>query len=132
MLGLVALAASTRYEVTLTILVLYFGLLDGVIKLKTGNQLVSSLRDLMIAAICIGVLVRMVVRREKVGLPPLSGWVIAFVVLVADRGGEPTHTGGDEGDRRLPPAPRVDPVLLRRLLLMRSKSRFRTSSCCWG
>ena len=55
MLGLVALAASTRYEVTLTILVLYFGLFDGVIKLETASQLVSSLRDLMIAAICMGV-----------------------------------------------------------------------------
>ena len=82
MLGLVALVASTRYEVTLTLLVLYFGLVDGVVKLETSSQMVSSLRDLMIAAICLGVLGRMVVRREKLKLPPLSGWVIAFVVLV--------------------------------------------------
>ncbi len=92
-LGLVALAASTRYEVTLTILVLYFGLVDGVIKLQTANQLVSSLRDLMIGAICIGVLVRLVASREKVRLPPLSGWVIAFVVLTLIEAANP-HTLG--------------------------------------
>lgn len=93
MLGLIALAASTRYEVTLTILALYFGLVDGVVKLQTANQLVSSLRDLMIAAICIGVLTRLVVRREQVRLPPLSGWVIAFVVLVLVEAANP-HTLG--------------------------------------
>jgi hypothetical protein len=93
MLALVAFAASTRYEVTLTILVLYFGLLDGVIKLETANQLVSSLRDLMIIALCAGVLVRVVIRREKIELPPLSGWVIAFVVLVLVEAANP-HTFG--------------------------------------
>ena len=59
------------------------GLVDGVVKLETANQLVSSLRDVMIAAICVGAVVRLIVRREKVRLPPLSGWVIAFVVLVS-------------------------------------------------
>ena len=81
-LGLFALAASARYEVTLTILALYLGLVDGVVKLETANQLASSLRDVMIVAICLGAVVRMIVRREKVRLPPLSGWVIAFAVLV--------------------------------------------------
>ncbi len=93
MLGLVAFAISTRYEVSLMVLVLYFGLLDGVIKLQTANQLVSSLRDLMIAAICIGVLARLVVRRERVRLPPLSGWVLAFVALVLIEAANP-HTLG--------------------------------------
>jgi hypothetical protein len=92
MLGLVILAASTRYEVTLTILVLYFGLIDGVVKLETANQLVSSLRDLMIAAICMGVLARVIARRGQVRLPPLSGWVLAFVALTLIEAANPqTH-----------------------------------------
>jgi O-antigen ligase/polysaccharide polymerase Wzy-like membrane protein len=82
LLGLVALAASARYEVTLTLLVIYFGLFDGVIKLETANQFVSSLRDLMIAAICAGALVRIIVRRDEVEIPPLTGWVVAFVLIV--------------------------------------------------
>jgi hypothetical protein len=93
MLGLVILAASVRYEVTLTVLVLYLGLLDGVIKLETANQLVSSLRDLMIAAICIGAIVRMIVRRDEVRLPPLTGWVLAFVLLVLVQAVNPNTVG---------------------------------------
>ena len=93
MLGLVCLAASTRYEVTLAILVLYFGLLDGVVKLETANQLASSLRDLMIAAICMGVLARLVVKREKISLPPLSGWVVAFVLLTLVEAANPNTQG---------------------------------------
>ncbi len=93
MLGLVVLAASVRYEVTLTILVLYLGLLDGVVKLETANQMVSSLRDLMIAAVCIGAIVRMIVRRDEVRLPPLAGWVIAFVLLVLVQAVNPNTAG---------------------------------------
>ena len=37
-LGLFTLAASTRYEVTLALLMLYFGLLDGPIKLESASQ----------------------------------------------------------------------------------------------
>ena len=47
----------------------------------------------MIAAFCVGVLARIVVRREKIELPPLSGWVIAFVVLVLVEAANP-HTFG--------------------------------------
>lgn len=93
MLGLVYFAASTRYEVTLAILALYFGLLDGVIKLETANQLASSLRDLMIAAICMGVLARLVVKRERISLPPLSGWVVAFVLLTLVEAANPNTQG---------------------------------------
>ena len=92
-LGLFALAASTRYEITLAILMLYLGLADGVIKLESANQLVSSLRDIMIAAISLGAIARMIVRREKVRLPPLSGWVIAFVTLTLVEAANPNTHG---------------------------------------
>jgi hypothetical protein len=125
MLGLVALAASTRYEVTLTILVVYLGLLDGVIKLKTNNQLVSSLRDLMIAAICLGVLVRLVVRREQVRLPPLSGWVIAFVVLVLIEALNPHTIGPMKIIGGFRQHLEWIPFFFAGYYLMRSKDRFR-------
>jgi hypothetical protein len=125
MLGLVALAASTRYEVTLTILVLYFGLVDGVVKLQTANQLVSSLRDLMIAAVCVGVLARLVVRREKVRLPPLSGWVIAFVVLTLIEAANPNTLGILKVVGGFRQHLEWIPFFFVGYFLMRSKSRFR-------
>jgi O-Antigen ligase len=125
MLGLVALAASTRYEITLTILVLYFGLVDGVVKLQTANQLVSSLRDLMIAAICVGVLARIVVQRERVRLPPLSGWVIAFVVLTLVEAANPNTLGPLKVIGGFRQHLEWIPFFFIGYYLMRSKDRFR-------
>lgn len=124
-LGLVALAASTRYEVTLTFLILYFGLVDGVIKLETANQMVSSLRDLMIAAICAGAIVRMIVRRDQIRLPPLSGWVVAFVLLVAIEAFNPNTHGVLKVIGGFRQQFEWVPFFFLGYLLMRSKDRFR-------
>ena len=40
--GVVALMLSTRYTVTLTLLTLYLGLLDGPVKLLTGSKYASG------------------------------------------------------------------------------------------
>jgi hypothetical protein len=125
LLGLVVFAASTRYAVTLTILVLYFGLLDGVIKLMTASQAASSLRDLMIAAICVGVLARIVARREKVDLPPLTGWVIAFVVLVLVESANPNTLGPMKVIGGFRQHLEWIPFFFVGYYLMRSKARFR-------
>jgi hypothetical protein len=78
-----ALAACSRLEVTVTILALYLGLLDGPVKLMSASQAASSVRDILIAAVSLGAIARLFARRERVRLPPLSGWVLAFVALVA-------------------------------------------------
>jgi hypothetical protein len=124
-LGLFALAASARYEVTLAILALYLGLIDGVVKLETANQLVSSLRDIMIAAICLGAVVRLVVRREKVRLPPLSGWVIGFVVLTLVEAANPNTHGFLKIVGGFRQQLEWVPFFFFGYLLMRSKERFR-------
>jgi len=125
MLGLVALAASARYEVTLTFLVLYFGLVDGVIKLETANQMVSSLRDLMIAAICAGAIVRMIARRDEIRLPPLSGWVAGFVLIVAVEAFNPNTHGMLKVIGGFRQQLEWVPFFFLGYLLMRSKDRFR-------
>ena len=124
-LGLFALAASARYEVTLAILAIYLGTIDGVIKLETANQLVSSLRDVMIAAICVGAIVRMIVRREKVRLPPLSGWVIAFVMLVLVEAANPNTLGIAKVVGGFRQQLEWVPFFFFGYMLMRSKERFR-------
>ncbi|HVW45564.1 MAG TPA: hypothetical protein VHA76_00815 [Solirubrobacterales bacterium] len=73
---------SERYEWTLVVLMLYLGLADGVLKLVTDSQPVTLVRDLLFYAIVVGAMVRMIVRRRPLVLPPLSGWVIAWVIVV--------------------------------------------------
>ncbi len=88
-----ALAAISRLEVTVPILALYLGLLDGPVKLMTASKAASSVRDILIAAVCVGALARLASRRERVRLPPLSGWVLAFVGLVLVEAFNPRTSG---------------------------------------
>ncbi len=82
-LAVFALAAVSRLEVTVTVLAVYLGVLDGPVKLLSASQAASSVRDILIAAVSLGALVRLLRRGERLRLPPLSGWVLAFVALVA-------------------------------------------------
>jgi hypothetical protein len=91
--GLMTLAVSSRYEITLALLALYLGLLDGFIKLSSNSQAASGIRDVLIAAISLGAIVRIASTRGRIRLPPLSGWVIAFATLVLTEAFNP-HTGG--------------------------------------
>lgn len=124
-LGLFALSASLRYEITLLLLALYLGLVDGVIKLETANQVVSSLRDLMIAAICLGALTRMASKRERLRMPPLSGWVIAFALLVIVEIANPNTHGILKVIGGLRQQLEWIPFFFFGYLIMRSKKRFR-------
>jgi hypothetical protein len=73
---------SERYELTLSVLLLYLLLLDGFLKLKTGSQFTTLGRDILFYAIVGGALARFLQRRKAVELPPLSGWVLAFTLIV--------------------------------------------------
>lgn len=83
-LAVVALMASSRYEITMMVVALYLLLLDGPVKLglPTG-QIGHAAPDILILAVCIGAVLRLVARDEPVKLPPLSGWVLAFAATVA-------------------------------------------------
>jgi hypothetical protein len=92
-LGVVALATISRLSVTVTILALYLGMLDGPIKLLAASQAASAGRDVLIAAVSVGAILRLIAKRERVKFPPLTGWVAAFVVLVLIEAVNP-HTNG--------------------------------------
>jgi hypothetical protein len=81
-IAVVALLVSSRYEITLALVVLYLGLLDGPVKLEAASQAASGFRDILIIAVAVGMLMRVVVRKERMSLPPLSGWVLTFVAVV--------------------------------------------------
>lgn len=124
-LGLVALVVSTRYEVTLALLMLYFGLLDGPIKLESASQGASAIRDVLIGAICLGAVVRIIVKRERIRLPPLSGWVLAFVVLVLVEAANPETKGITKIVGGFRQQLEWMPFFFFGYLVMRSKVRFR-------
>jgi hypothetical protein len=74
--------ASERRELTLAVFMLYLGLLDGYLKLKTNSQTTTLGRDLLLYTLAVGALLRAFVRREPIRLPPLSGWVLTWVAVV--------------------------------------------------
>lgn len=81
--AIVLLMVSSRFEITVLIVALYLGMLDGPVKLLFSlGELAPAVRDILLLAICIGAVLRLIVNRERVSLPPLSGWVLAFTGLV--------------------------------------------------
>ncbi|HST33887.1 MAG TPA: hypothetical protein VLJ80_10275 [Solirubrobacteraceae bacterium] len=77
-----ALMLSPRYELTLALLVIYLGVLDGPIKQEAASKAASGIRNILIIAIALGMLMRVVARKERLRLPPLAGWVLSFVAVV--------------------------------------------------
>jgi hypothetical protein len=92
-LGVVALVVCSRLEVTVTLLALYVGLVDGPVKLLVFNQATSAIRDVLIGAVALGALMRLRAGGRPVRLPPLSGWVFAFVALVFVQAFNPNTQG---------------------------------------
>ncbi len=78
----VALAAWSfshrRVDRSLAALGLYLGLLDGYLKLRTGSSLIPLGRDVLVAAIAAGALIRTSRSGKPLKLPPLGGLVVAF------------------------------------------------------
>jgi hypothetical protein len=84
---------SERMERPLIVFLLYLGLLDGFLKLRTNSSSITLGRDAMLYALAIGFLARATLRRQPLRLPPLSGWVLAFVVVVLMQVANPANTG---------------------------------------
>ena len=84
---------TERMELPLVVLLLYLGLLDGYLKLKTNSSLITIGRDALLYAILLGFLVRAMLRRQPLRLPPLSGWVLAFTAVVLVQAANPASQG---------------------------------------
>lgn len=78
----VYLFLSERYARNLVILLLYLGLLDGLLRLSTGQSELTLVRDVLLWSMVAGAVVRLLVRRQAVTLPPLGIVVVAFVAVV--------------------------------------------------
>jgi hypothetical protein len=125
-LGVAVLVTERRLEVTVTVLALYLGLLDGPVKLGTGgHELASVFRDVLIFAISLGAVLRIVVKRERVKLPPLSGWVLLFVALVLAEALNPSTHGFLKALGGFRQQLEYVPFFFFGYVLMRSKERMR-------
>ena len=126
LVGTVALMVCRRLEVSVMLLVLYLGLLDGPVKLLFGgHELTAGVRNVLTLAICLGVLMRMVVRRQPLRMPPMSAWVVAFVGVVVIEVFNPRTEGVLKVVGGFRQQLQFVPFFFFGYYLMRSKRRFR-------
>src|SRR3954465_1898258 len=62
---------SARYEWSLAVLLLYLALVGGFVRLATGIPELTLLRDGLLWAIVLGTVLRPLVRRQALTMPPL-------------------------------------------------------------
>jgi hypothetical protein len=72
------LATTSRTMWALGCVLVYMGLVDGFVKLKTGQELSSLGRDVLLYAVVAGIAFR---SRGPLRLPALSAWVLAWTVI---------------------------------------------------
>jgi hypothetical protein len=125
-LCIVALVGSSNYALTVSLIALYLGLLEGPVKLGSGGHASASvIRDVLIFAVCLGAVLRLAVKRDPIRLPPLSAWAIGYAVLVLIEAFNPsTHgilkiLGGYRQQMEF------IPFFFFGYVIMRSKQRFR-------
>src|ERR1700734_2929626 len=61
--------------------------------MERASTAASGARDVLIIAVGVGMIMRLVVKKERVRLPPLAGWVVGFVAVVLVEALNP-HTHG--------------------------------------
>ena len=116
---------SERYEWSLVVLMFYLGLADGYLKLSTGSSNITLVRDLLFYSIVIGALVRIAIRQKPIKWPPLTGWLVAWALvvmiqLVNPADGTLTHSIG-----ALRPHLEWVPLFFLAYFVMTSKARLR-------
>lgn len=132
-LVVVALVANTRLEWSVGFVVVFLGCLNGPVKLISSGGIVSSaLQDVLVLAVCIGVLARVIAARRPVSLPPLFGWVFAFIMIVLIEAFNPKTSGALKIIAGYRQQLEWVPFFFFGYLVMRSKERFRKAFLLLG
>lgn len=76
------LLATKRVGTALIVVAAYIALLDGFLRLKTGQTELTVVRDVVFYLVVVGAVVRLAISRGLPDVPPWTGWVLAFVSLV--------------------------------------------------
>jgi hypothetical protein len=117
--------STNRPELALAILLVYLALVDGFLKLKIGTEAPTLGRDLLLYALAVGMLLRAVVRRESLDLPPLTFWIGAFVVVVLVQLLNPANQSFAHSVASLRQHIEFVPLFFVAYAVMRSKDRLR-------
>lgn len=117
--------ATERYELSLAVLMLYIGLADGYIKLSTDSSQATLVRDMLLYAIVAGALIRMAIRHERLKLPPLAGWVIAWALVVIVQVANPSNGSLTHSIAAIRPHAEWIPLFFLGYIVMRSEKRVR-------
>lgn len=87
------LIGNPRIEISLVILALYVGLLDGYVKLSTGSSIAPVIRDVLLYSVVVGALLRFAITDRSVQLPKYTGHVVLFVAIVFAQAFNPATPG---------------------------------------
>ncbi len=118
---------SEQYGRTLAVLLLYLGLLDGFIKLRSGHSYATLGRDVLLYAICIGIVIRGIIyKRSLPAYVPLTAWVIALMAIVLAEIANPN--GGSVVHSLAAVRPHLEfvPLFFLGYMALQSKRRLRT------
>jgi hypothetical protein len=116
---------SERYEHTLAVLMVYLGMADGYLKLRTGSSVMTLGRDALLYAIVLGAMIRWIVRHEKAGFPPMTGWILVFAGLVIAEIFNPGTGPLKHGLPAVRPDLEFVPLFFFGYVVMRSRQRMR-------
>jgi hypothetical protein len=116
---------SERLEITLAVLLIYLGVADGYLKLKSGSNLATLGRDLLLYSIAAGALLRMLMSGHPVRLPALSGWILALTGLTIAQMFNPGSAGVSHTLGALRPHLEFVPLFFLGHVVLRSRARLR-------
>lgn len=116
---------SSHYAATLAALMLFLGLVDGVFKLELNTQAATLGRDVLLYSIVGGALARLIVSGRPLRLPPLGGYVLAFVVVALVQIANPGTGGIVHGLEAIRPHIEFVPLFFFGYMVMRTTSRLR-------
>jgi hypothetical protein len=123
------LAFSVRYEITLGAYTAYLLLVDGYLKLRFTGELPVLARDVLLLAIAGGAAARWAVQQTRFQVPPLTGWVAAWVVVVLVQLANPENGTLAHSALALRPHLEFVPLFFFGFVLMRSPTRLRRLLC---
>jgi hypothetical protein len=119
------LVLSTNYAVTLAALLLYLGLVDGVLKLKLNTPTAALGRDVVLYSIVFGAGLRLLSSRRPLRLPPITGYVAAFTAIALAEVMNPGSQSLAHGLAALRPHVEFVPLFFFGYAVMRSRHRLR-------
>jgi hypothetical protein len=132
-IGVVFLMFNPRLEISVTLLVVYLGCLNGPMKLIIRAGVFSSgFQDVVMLSICIGLLLRLAVSRGPARIPPLAGGVFGFILIVLIEAFNPKTAGILKALGGFRQQLQWVPFFFFGYLLMRSTDRFRKAFTLLG